>query len=45
MGDAVIINPPARSICVQNAILSSLIIHIIPSYLIVVPIDNPSLVA
>jgi len=44
MGDVVKISPRVPSTCVQNAILSLLIIHIIPSRQIYVAIDNPSLV-
>jgi len=44
MGDDVKISPRVPSTCVQNAILSLLIIHIIPSRQIYVAIDNPSLV-
>ena len=44
MGDAAEISPHLPSTCVQNAILSLLIIHIIPSRLIYVAIDNSSLV-
>ena len=44
MGDAAEISPHVPSTCVQNAILSLLIIHIIPSRLIYVAIDNSSLV-
>ena len=44
MGDAVNISPRVPSTCAQNAILSLLIIHIIPSGQIYVAIQNPSLV-
>jgi len=44
MGDAANISPHVPSTCAQNAILSSLIIHIIPSHLMYVANDNPSLV-
>src|SRR5882757_9963997 len=44
MGDVAKISPRVPSTCVQNAILSLLIIHIIPSRQINVAIDNPSLV-
>jgi len=44
MGDAANISPRVPSTCAQNAILSLLIIHIIPSRQIYVAIDNPSLV-
>ena len=44
MGDAAKTSPCVPSICAQNAILSLLIIHIIPSRQIYVAIDNPSLV-
>jgi len=44
MGDAVNISPRVPSTCAQNAILSVLIIHIIPSRQIYLAIDNPSLV-
>jgi len=40
-----IISPHVPSICVENAILSLQIIHIIPSRQIYVAIDNPLLVA
>jgi hypothetical protein len=43
MGDVAKISPRVPSTCVQNAILSLLIIHIIPSRQIYVAIDNPSL--
>jgi len=43
-GDTVKISPCVPSTCVQNAILSLLIIHIIPSRQIYVAIDNPTLV-
>jgi len=43
IGNAVKIYPPVPSTCVRSAILSLLIIHIIPSYQIDVAIDNPSL--
>jgi hypothetical protein len=42
MGDAAKISPHVPSTCAQNAILSLLIIHIIPSCQIYVAIDNPS---
>jgi len=44
MGDSANISPRVPDICAQNAILSLLIIHIIPSRQIYVDIDNPSLV-
>jgi hypothetical protein len=44
MGDTAKISPPVPSTCVQNAILSLLIIQIIPSHQINIAIDNPSLV-
>jgi len=44
MGDAAKISPRVPSTCAHNAILSLLIIHIIPSRQIYVAIDNPSLV-
>jgi len=44
MGDVAKISPRVPSTCAQNAILSLLIIHIIPSRQIYVAIDNPSLV-
>jgi len=44
MGDAAKTTPRVPSTCAQNAILSLLIIHIIPSREIYVAIDNPSLV-
>ena len=44
MGDTVKISPHVPSACAQNAILSLLIIHIIPSCQIYVAMDNPSLV-
>jgi len=44
MGDAVKTTPCVPSTCAQNAILSLLIIHIIPSRQIYVAIDNASLV-
>jgi hypothetical protein len=44
MGDVTKISPRVSSTCAQNAILSLLIIHIIPSRKIYVAIDNPSLV-
>jgi len=44
MGDVAKISPRIPSTCTQNAILSLLIIHIIPSRQIYVAIDNPSLV-
>jgi len=43
MGDAVKTTPRIPSTCAQNAILSLLIIHIIPSRQIYAAIDNPSL--
>jgi len=43
MGDAAKICPRVPSTCAQNAILSLLIIHIIPSCQISVAIDNPLL--
>jgi hypothetical protein len=43
MGDVVKISTRVPSTCAQNAILSLLIIHIIPSRQIYVAIDNPSL--
>jgi hypothetical protein len=44
MGDAANISPGVPSTCAQNAFLSLLVIHIIPSHRIYVAIDNPSLV-
>jgi len=44
MGDAAKISPRVPATCAQNAILSLLIIHIIPSHQINVAIENPSLV-
>jgi len=44
MGDTAKISPRVPSTCAQNAILSLLIIHIIPSRQIYVAIDNPSLI-
>jgi len=44
MGDMSKCSPRVPSICAQDASLSLLIIHIIPSRLICVGIDNPSLV-
>jgi len=44
MGDAAKISPRVPSTCAQNAILSLLIVHIIPSRHIYVAFDNPSLV-
>jgi hypothetical protein len=44
MGDGGNISPPVPSTCAQNAILSLLIINIIPCGQIYVAIDNPSLV-
>jgi len=44
MGDVVKISPRVPSTCAHNAILSLLIIHIIPSRRFYVAIDNPSLV-
>src|SRR5882757_6142084 len=44
MGDVAKISPRISSTCAQNAILSLLIIHNIPSRQIYVAIDNPSLV-
>jgi hypothetical protein len=44
MGDIVKISPRVPSTCAQNAILSLLIINIIPSCQIYVAIDNPSLI-
>ena len=41
MRDVAKICPCVPSTCIQNAILSLLIIHIIPSRLIYVAIDNP----
>ena len=44
IGDAAKGSRPVAFTCVENAILSLLIIHIIPSYQIYVAIENPSLV-
>jgi len=44
MGNVAKISPRVPSTCAQNALLSLLIIHIIPSWQIYVAIDNPSLV-
>jgi hypothetical protein len=44
MADAANISPRVSSTCAQIAILSSLIIHIIPSHQIYVAIDDPLLV-
>ena len=44
MGDTAKTSPRVPSTCAQNAILSLLIIHIIPTRQIYVAIDNPSLV-
>jgi hypothetical protein len=44
MGDVAKTSPRVPSICAQNAILSLLIIHLIPSRKIYVAINNPSLV-
>jgi hypothetical protein len=44
MGDTVKTSPRVPSICMQNAIHSLLIIHIIPSRQIYVAIDNPLLI-
>ena len=44
MGDAAKTSPRVSSTCAQNAIISLLIIHIIPSRQIYVAIDNPWLV-
>jgi hypothetical protein len=44
MGDAANISPSIPSTFAQNAILSLLIIHKIPSRQIYVAIDNPTLV-
>jgi hypothetical protein len=44
MGYAAKISPPVPSTCAQNANLSLLIIHIIPSRQIYVAFDNPVLV-
>jgi hypothetical protein len=41
MGDATRTSPCVPSTCAENAILSLLIIHIIPSRQIYVAIDNP----
>jgi hypothetical protein len=38
------ISPRVHSTCAQNAILSLLTVHIIPSRQIYVPVDNPSLI-
>jgi len=45
MGDFAKISPHVPSTCVHNAILSLLIIRIIPSHQIYVAIDNPSLLS
>jgi hypothetical protein len=45
MGDAAKISPRIPSTCTQNVILSLLIIHIIPDWLIYMAIDNPLLVS
>ena len=45
MADAVKIPPRVPSTCAHNAILSSLIIHIIPTGQIYVAIESPSLIA
>jgi hypothetical protein len=45
MGDAAKTTPRDPSTCAQNAILSLLIIPIIPSRQIYVAIDNPSLIS
>ena len=45
MGDAAKISLRIPSTCMQNAILSLLMIHIIPSHQIYVAIDNPSLIS
>jgi len=44
MGDAAIISPRVPSTCAQNAIVTLLTIHIVPSRQMYVAIDNPSLV-
>jgi len=44
MGDTAKISPRVPSTCTQNAILSLLIIHIIPSHQSYLAIDNLSLV-
>jgi len=44
MGGAAKTSPCVRSTCAQNAILSVLIMHIIPNRQIYVAIDNPSLI-
>jgi hypothetical protein len=44
MGDVAKISPRVPSTCAQNAILSLLIIHSIPSCQIYIAIDNPSFV-
>jgi len=44
LGDAAKTSPHVPSTCVQNATLSLLIVHIIPSHQMYVAIDNPSLV-
>ena len=44
MGDIAKISPRVPSTCAQDAILSVLMIHIIPGHQIYVAIDNPSLV-
>ena len=44
MGDSANISPRVPSTCAENAILSLLIIHIIPCRQIYVAIDNPSFI-
>jgi hypothetical protein len=44
MGDAAKISPSIPSTCVQNTVLSLLIIHIIASCQICVAVDDPSFV-
>ena len=44
MGEVGKISPRAPSTCTQNALLSLLIIHIIPSHQIYIAIDNPLVV-
>jgi len=44
MGDSAKVSPRVPSTCLQNAILTTLIIHIIPSPQIYVAIDNPLLI-
>ena len=44
MGDAVKTSPRVPSTCAQTAILSLLIVHIIPIRQMYVAIDNPSLI-